>query len=130
MREIKFRVWDSRDNQMEPVYGFVQCDTHVKIFMSQDEEEWISDLKDNLILMQSTGLKDSNKVEIYEGDIVRETRRPPAKNELYTVEYREEVGAFMFKDQYNDYDPYIDMGEIEKIGNIYENPELIERKEK
>jgi uncharacterized phage protein (TIGR01671 family) len=117
MREIKFRVWDNIDYMSEP-------------FTLQDIIERKIGFTNDCVVMQSTGLKDSNKVEIYEGDIVRETRRPPAKNELYTVEYRDEVGAFMFKDQYNDYDPYIDMGEIEVVGNIFEHPELMNNKNK
>jgi uncharacterized phage protein (TIGR01671 family) len=117
MREIKFRVWDNIDYMSEP-------------FTLQDIIERKIGFTNDCVVMQSTGLKDSNKVEIYEGDIVRETRRPPAKDELYTVEYRDEVGAFMFKDQYNDYDPYIDMGEIEVVGNIFEHPELMNNKNK
>lgn len=74
----------------------------------------------DLFLMQSTGLKDKNGVEIYEGDIFRFGDRN------YVVIYN--LGSFgCFED-----DKYFPLGEIfyrngEVIGNIYENPELLER---
>jgi uncharacterized phage protein (TIGR01671 family) len=65
MREIKFRVWWTKFKTMEPVGGYFW------------EEEGISgnNLEEcchsGFILMQYTGLKDKNGKEIYEGDIVR-----------------------------------------------------------
>ncbi|WP_302950022.1 YopX family protein [uncultured Selenomonas sp.] len=51
MREIKFRAWDPVGKQMCHVIA--------------------ADFQDNADLMQYTGAKDKNGVEIYEGDIIR-----------------------------------------------------------
>ncbi len=87
----------------------------------------------NFILMQYTGIKDSKGVEIYEGDIVAVT----------SVEYPDECAtsdiffsndtAFSVRSSESDYDIGLSLtwggwSSIEVIGNIYENPELIENK--
>lgn len=69
MREIRFRAWDADTNQMLPnvgAYGGVAC------FM---EGGWGALVTKDLPLMQYTGLKDKNGMEIYEGDIVRAVHR-------------------------------------------------------
>lgn len=74
------------------------------------------------IVMMSTGLKDKNGKEIYESDIVRNSY-----DELYVVEWLD--GSFVLTEFYNGgYDHYIidSSTEYEVLGNIYENPELLE----
>lgn len=78
-------------------------------------------------LMQYTGLKDKSQVEIYEGDIVKH------ENGIRPVTWDARLGAWDMRlsanvnDQealaYKDY-------EVEIIGNIYENPELIYEEQK
>lgn len=85
--------------------------------------EWI--VNNDLNLMQSTGLKDKNGKEIFEGDIVL------VLDSLYTVFYDNEKGSYRLKphdDRWNvDYmSNFSHGGNFEIIGNIYENPELLE----
>lgn len=79
----------------------------------------------NYEVMQFTGLKDKNGKEIYEGDIVRLEQWEP---EIYEVVFNR--GGFCFRHSDTDvfyHDAkYIEKGEV--IGNIYENPELLQDK--
>lgn len=73
------------------------------------------------ILMQSTGLKDLNGVEIFEGDILFDKHHNP---QIGVVVFYE--GAFQLLAN-NMYYPLIQFdGDVEIIGNIHENPELLE----
>lgn len=74
--------------------------------------------QENFIVMQYTGLKDKNRVEIYEGDIVVEGYK--GKYGTYEVKW-DKIGFNLGSEDGRDY---------EVIGSIYENPELLERENK
>ena len=88
---------------------------------------------ENNVLMQCTGLKDKNGKLIYEGDIVKNNQ-----NSLYSVEFEEFEHQTKFclkRIKNSNYYPHIstwqgigykDQKNFEVIGNIYENPELLE----
>ena len=84
---------------------------------------------DKFELMQYTGLKDSNGKEIYEGDIVR-YEIPWLDNEkvIRLIKYDETFLGFVGGDKEKTYIilyEILEMENIEIIGNIYENPELL-----
>ena len=125
----KFRVWDKDHKYME------YTDKNLVVCFS-DEGVEVTDhttfshsctSMENFELMQSTGLKDKNGTEIYEGDIVQHSEKPnpcfsyPFKViQARTGEWRLDnfrcgtVLAFSNQD------------ELEVLGNIYEKPELLE----
>ena len=120
MREIKFRAWDKKKRAMLWDDDFVISEGKpVSVFGGE------IDFRIDGILMQFTGLRDKNGKEIYEGDILR-TGISGFKT---VVDYRE--GMFCFDpDEEGDrrhalmmiLDPKY---KVEVIGNIYENPELL-----
>jgi hypothetical protein len=105
-REIKFRAWDKEQNNMWLWEDLIdkQCTyLNSKYFVA----------------MQYTGLKDKNGKEVYEGDIIR------VNNEKMELVFRD--GYFGWGKQHKgmySFDPF-GCEEIEVIGNIYENPELL-----
>ena len=75
-------------------------------------------------LMQYTGIKDKNGKEIYEGDIVRCNSGfyEGGVGVITYVSADNEPGFFIV---FANYETEVDFNNIEVIGNIYENPELI-----
>lgn len=87
---------------------------------------YIENESGNLKLMQYTGLKDKNGKEIYEGDIVMTPNYnyDPSKgdNPMVLSEIRYVDGAFVADDLLREHK----QDDREIIGNIYENPELMQ----
>ena len=111
MREIKFRAWDVSEKRMLSHELF---NTELSFAESAELDFWLNN--DSYILMQYTGLKDKNGKEIYEGDIVKDGYH--GKYGIYEVKWEKIGWNFVSEDG----------REIEIIGNIHENPELISNK--
>ncbi|MGR6115733.1 YopX family protein [Aeribacillus composti] len=120
--EIKFRAWDKENEVMIYPKGIL-FDGRVVNFSCGILEPF-----EGCELMQYTGLKDKNGKEIYEGDLLTDYGEAPP---LY-VEYSEKHGAYCFVDKFDPsgtvyYTPLmIYYEQMEVIGNIYANPELLE----
>lgn len=112
-REIKFRAWDKRTGRMHEVG---QIDFGHTVFCYVDTDMQIDIPWDKLELMQYTGLKDKDGTEIYEGDIVIQ---------LTSYEKREERCVIKSDGSWFVGSAYAST-EWQVIGNIYENPELLE----
>lgn len=79
--------------------------------------------KEDDIMLEFTGRKDKNDKEVYEGDILSSTDNYPKPNTVKGIVEQDEYGAWIFGYGYvKDFD-----GDCEIIGNIYENPELLNK---
>lgn len=123
----KFRAWDKTHKKL----GLIEADMvngtfqSVKIF-DEDDDDW--QVFDNFILMQSTELLDKNDKEIFEGDIVQTERL--TGNDFDTKVYRGVVkqleGCWLIDTGTEAIKLWSEIEENFIIGNIYENPDLVE----
>ena len=132
MREILFR--GKRTINGDWVYGdFVHGNERKSlrdsIFVYDSETQSFNDYEINpSTLGQYTGLTDKNGNRIFEGDIVN-TDKFSEPNKQYIIKYDLQFGAFIGQDRYNVYFVTFDgdSGEFEVIGNITDNPDLLEK---
>lgn len=119
-REVKFRAWDTKINEMLPVVKLNFQAKEVTYYESEDYEDK-SDWQhfENCILMQYTGLKDKNGVDVYDGDILK------ANHTTVAVEWTGHSWGAANELDNEDYIVITDPGSFEVIGNIHENPELL-----
>lgn len=131
MREIKFRVWDKNNECMiDPNDANISLNGQDLCILDQiykDEFGMVN--KIDFVLEQYTGIKDKNGAEIYEGDIVRVDNRRQVVISYGEQYHEEDWGGWFVYQGWN-----IELGsgypdpvkwELEVVGNIYENPELI-----
>lgn len=114
-RQIKFRAWHKGQKEM----FYPNCSKNVKGYLGLNKKQIFEKFNDDE-LMQFTGLKDKNGVDIYEGDILSGY---PHGNSI--VKWDDEYGCW-----HSGFDlignEIKDMPEREVIGNIYENPNLLQ----
>jgi uncharacterized phage protein (TIGR01671 family) len=136
----RFRFRAKRCDNNRFVYGylvFIYIDNHKKARIYCPDDTFSYDVYTDT-LGQCTGLKDKNGKLIYEGDIVSKefTDRPfssKAKSEIKNclMYWDNGDGAFSLKYKSDDYRCYSahhnnPFGDCEIIGNIHENPDLLE----
>lgn len=125
----KFRAWDKDSKVMRSWKDLI-------LEKDSGDDFWLIGYKENAcitsfdheqILMQSTGLKDKNGVEVFQGDIVKCTSGCPHE----VVWLKEYAGMYVggmpawYLSGLNE--GYAWIGKEEVMGNIFENPELLEQ---
>lgn len=116
MRKIKFRAWDRNHGKM--VFPNEQCTTGTLIDWFEDED-----------LMQYTSLKDKNGREIYERDIIEYELQliPIRKTEIYEVTWWQSGFGFKRPGEEDGCATYLQLSKVAVIGNVHENPELMQK---
>lgn len=126
----RYRAWDKKFKEMVQVDALVFDEQIIKATYKNGNVVK-EDLK-NYVLMQSTGLKDKNGKEIFEGDIIAievEGLEAPVNAKVFC---NNDIGVLMFHVFEDDEDnPMVELIEdnlvsFAVIGNIWEHPELAE----
>ena len=138
MRELKIRAWYKPYKQVCQVESLRFDGNGVYTAVLIEEPFYDRRLveADEIVIEQFTELKDKNGTEIYEGDII--VQKPLDSNKSGfrgKITYKEDHAAFMFE-VYERGKPvmWLFLSEFnpektcEVIGNIHQNPELLEEK--
>ena len=130
MREIKFRYWDKEKCTMEHDFDLTSDGSAFTCSCGYDCDRVH---EEKAIIMQFTGLNDKNGVEIYEGDKLTFTMGHSGRQHDGDVLWSDCTAGFMIeyafiheKRAIRSYAAFgLGIHEIEVIGNIHENPDLI-----
>lgn len=133
---LKFRAWDKNTNDMADVKT-IDLEKDGSIGCIIDYNGINLDVSE-CVIMQSTGLKDKNGVEIFEGDILKIIEVTNEGISEYITDVIWEDCSFVFKsDGVDYYDSFLGsfsgdpnktypLFELLVIGNVWDNPELLE----
>ena len=134
MREIKFRVWDKHANMFS-----------IRAHEMNIQTGQISDLPERYDIEQFTGLRDKNGKEIYENDIIRmvyihdegggwRSNSKEVGKVYFDIHWGVKFDCVDFSQRTAKYwkleaSSFSDACDVEVIGNIHENPELLRKKQ-
>lgn len=114
----RFRAWDKETKSMNGM---------AEIYRNRNQEIELHPRDENIILMQSTGLRDKNGKEIFEGDIVDYNGRNAV------IKWHGSYASFVYmfvdelRDRNQEWDPlYLSYFHFEVVGNKFETPALLE----
>jgi len=120
MREIKFKVWSKRIN------GFIENRNALRCFDEKIDCIQFEADEGVIIPLEYIGKKDKNGVEIYENFFVKFTQKEWTRvgvERIGLVTYDTEKCGFVVNSRYSS--KAVDWSEMEVVGNLFQNPELL-----
>lgn len=125
---FRFRAWDKSFRRMTYDIFFFWKENKITVYELEEDASKSYLPNSHVVLEQCTGLKDKNGRLIYEGDIVNILCEI---EEQGVIEWALEEAQFVIRAEQAgfvaDFDNYSSI-DLEVIGNIHENPELLEEK--
>ena len=122
----RYRAWDTLRKEMNYKIMVGNCDTNDEnwtcpIIWIEKRKEWLH-FDDYECIMQSTGLKDKNGKEIFEGDIVKMAKDVYSEPTYYEI-VRHRGGEYRLESKQHGCELWLRHADCEIVGNVYENPE-------
>ena len=126
---LRYRAWDNVKKEMFKD-TFAITESGQVVVVEQEDVMCPPDyvFVDNLVIMQSTGMVDRNGNIIFEGDIVKMAKDVYSEPTYYEV-VRHRGGAYRLESKQHGCELWLRHIDCEVVGNVYENPELLEVKE-
>lgn len=123
----RYRAWDKHRQKMIANDELIIWNGNV--YANDSKKLTCNNLKgwsiDDEYLMQSIGLKDKNGKEVFVGDIVKMSKDVYSESTYYEV-VRHRGGAYRLESKQHGCELWLRHTDCEVVGNIYENPELLE----
>lgn len=123
--KLKFRAWLKKEQKMDNYIDHISW-LEDELYCIGDGITYMVSAED-LVLMQSTGMVDRNGNIIFEGDIVKMSKDVYSEPTYYEV-VRHYGGAYRLESKQHGCELWLRHTDCEVVGNVYENPELLEDK--
>ena len=119
----RYRAWLKKKQEMDNEIDHISW-LEDELYCIGDGITYMVSAED-LVLMQSTGLKDKNGKEIFEGDIVKMSKDVYSEPTYYEV-VRHRGGAYRLESKQHGCELWLRHTDCEIVGNVYENKELLD----
>ena len=124
----KFRAWDATNKEIFKDTFSITESGQVVVVEQEDvmcPPDYV--FVDHLVIMQSTTMADRDDNIIFEGDIVKMSKDVYSEPTYYEV-VRHRGGAYRLESKQHGCELWLRHTDCEVVGNVYENPELLEVK--
>ena len=132
----KFRAWINTEKRMIETDDLLDIDYENEVVTTQqvyfenglpDDRDLDNFVFEEIELMQSTGLRDKNGKEIFEGDIVKMAKDVYSEPTYYEV-VRHYGGAYRLESKQHGCELWLRHADCEVVGNVYENQEYLKKR--